>query len=123
MTAEWSADGVWIAFTSDRISETGEMTESGRIMLIPAQGGSPRLITLQGSDIARWAPKGQTLLIYAVPADAWQDQGPGSPPRSKTTLASIYDVLSGAIIKSFEVGYNYPLDVDWDVVPTYSVSP
>lgn len=58
--ADWSADGRWIYFSSDR---------SGRIEIwrIPSEGGSARQVTRYGGAQSREAPDGRTLYYLDRP--------------------------------------------------------
>lgn len=65
--AEWSPDGRWIAFLSDRSGSS----EGPTIWLIPATGGAPQSIDAGGTGVTniKWSPEG-TNLAFTMPVPA-----------------------------------------------------
>ncbi|MBA3824152.1 MAG: S9 family peptidase [Ktedonobacterales bacterium] len=57
---QWSPDGAWIAFVSDR-------AETAQLWVLPTAGGEPSQLTHMryGANSPRWSPDGQSLLFLA----------------------------------------------------------
>ncbi len=57
---QWSPDGAWLAFISDR-------EDGSQIWLMPADGGEARRVTAMrhGASHPRWSPDGKSLLFLA----------------------------------------------------------
>jgi dipeptidyl aminopeptidase/acylaminoacyl peptidase len=57
---QWSPDGAWLAFVSDR-------ADGAQIWLLPADGGEPVRLTRMrhGASQPRWSPDGRALLFLA----------------------------------------------------------
>jgi dipeptidyl aminopeptidase/acylaminoacyl peptidase len=70
--AEWSPDGKWIAFVSDRpASLTGSPADKQQLYVMPADGGEAQQVTKMETGVNgfEWAPDSQHIAVAATAPD------------------------------------------------------
>jgi dipeptidyl aminopeptidase/acylaminoacyl peptidase len=132
----WSPDGRWLAFVSDRESESTskdskEQKKSGKgkaqIWLIPTDGGEARQLTFMehGASSPVWSPDSKYVLFSAAVGPADEETEEGKPlPKARVIdrlwyrldgVGFIYERRSHLFLTSVEGGEPEQLtDGDWD---------
>jgi dipeptidyl aminopeptidase/acylaminoacyl peptidase len=84
--AQWSADGKWIAFLSDRGGEDAKT----QVWIMPAFGGEPRKLTSFPDGVAEYAlaPDGTRLAVIA--GDPERPEGEAAPKNPPPIVSSRY---------------------------------